>query len=233
MRENPLDLGWFVLSFRTTQMEAALAACERIGARAVNAPRSYEAGAQPMREAMIELDAGLRCALVEVGGAKNDLPLFAEPVAAACAIVPALPKALAFYRDALGLSVAVTLDHPGEPFAGMIGAPSATRVQKALLTAGTWTGKLELLQLGLPAGYEQRDATIHTDGRRLGYWMMSVMTANLDLLQAACRYAGIPILRGPATIDRPCYGRVKAMIVRGPGGELLECLAPANRITRP
>jgi hypothetical protein len=55
-----------------------------------------------------------------------------------------------------------------------------------------------------------------------------VMTPDLDLLQTACRRAGVSVVRGPATIDRPCFGRVRAMIVRAPGGELLECLSPAT-----
>ncbi|NOT60827.1 MAG: hypothetical protein HOP19_11460 [Acidobacteria bacterium] len=180
---------------------------------------------------MIELSSGERCTLLEVGGAKPEAPLFAEPIATAGTIVPSLDKALAFYRDALGLNVAVSIDHQGEPFAGMMGAPSSARIKMALLTSNTWTGKFEFIELGLPAGFDQQDATVKADGLRLGYWMMSVMTPDMDMLQTACRRSGIPIVRGPATIDRPCFGRVKAMIIRGPGGEMLECLAPASGAT--
>ncbi len=229
-RNRPLDFGWFTLNFRTRDIERAVAAAEAIGARALNTPKSYEAGGQAIREVLIELPSGERCTLLEVGGAKPEASLFAESIATAGTIVPSLDKALAFYRDALGMNVAVSIDQQGEPFAGMMGAPSATRVQMALLTSGTWTGKLEFLELGLPAGYDQQDATPNADGLRLGYWMMSVMTPDMDVLQAACRHSSVPIIRGPATIDRPCFGRVKAMIIRGPGGELLECLAPASGV---
>jgi catechol 2,3-dioxygenase-like lactoylglutathione lyase family enzyme len=227
-RGQSLDHGWFTLNFRTNDIEQAVLACERIGARALKAPQQYEAGGQSIREVMIELLSGERVTLLEVGGTKTNAPLFAEPIATTGALVPSLNKALSFYRDALGLNVAVTLDHQGEPFAGIIGAPRDTRMSMALLTAESWTGKFEFIQLDVPAGFDRGDATPKADGQHLGYWMMSVMTPDMDVLQAACRRSGIVIVRGPATIDRPCYGRVNALILRGPNGELLECLAPAK-----
>lgn len=228
--QRPCDYGWFTLNLKTNHLDRALEAVRTLGAQPVSRPHSYEAGGKQIREAMINLASGERLTLLQVGAPDANAPLFGEALATMGAVVPSLANSLAFYRDALGLSVAVSIDQTGEPFATMLGAPANTRVQMSLLTSGgNWTGKFELLQLTPPPGTVfQMDTNRDADGVRLGFWMMSVMTPDMDVLQAACRRAGVSVVRGPATIDRPCYGRVKAMIVRAPGGELLECLSPAT-----
>ena len=228
--QRPWDYGWFTLNLKTQHLERALEVAVALGAQPVSAPHNYEAGGKAICEVMINLASGERLTLLQVGPPDESAPLFGEPLASVGAVVPALSEALAFYRDALGLSVAVTLDQTGDPFATMLGAPANTRVQMALLTAeGNWTGKYELLQLTLPPGSPPAlDRNRDADGMRLGFWMISLMTPDLDQLQSACRHAGVSVVRGPATIDRPCFGRVKAMIIRAPGGELIECMAPAT-----
>lgn len=228
--ERPWDYGWFTLNLKTSHLDRALDAVTRLGATVVAAPHEYETGGRSLREAMINLPTGERCTLLQVGPVTEHAPLFGEPLATMGAVVPSLAAALAFYRDALGLTVTVTLDHTGAPFSTMLGVPPETRVQMALLTSNShWTGKYELLELTLPPGTPTpADTSRHADGQRLGFWMMSVMTPDLDALQAAFRHAGVSVVRGPATVDRPCYGRVKCLIVRAPGGELLECMAPAT-----
>jgi catechol 2,3-dioxygenase-like lactoylglutathione lyase family enzyme len=228
--QRPWDYGWFTLKVKTSHLTRALDAACRWGAEPVAAPHQYEAGGQTLQEALINLPTGERCTLLQVGPADERAPLFGEPVATMGAVVPSLAETLAFYRDALGLTEAITLDHTGPPFSTMLGAPAGTRVQLALLTAGgNWTGKYEFLELTLPPGtLLPADTNLRADGQRLGFWMMSVTTPDLDVLQSAFRHAGVSVVRGPATIDRPCFGRVRALIVRAPGGELLECLAPAT-----
>lgn len=227
---RPWDYGWFALGLQTRQLERAIEAARALGAQLVAPPHSFEVGGQPVREVMLKLAAGERCIVRQVGASEAAAPLFGEPLATMCAVVPSLPGALAFYRDALGLSVIELLDQTGGPLAPLLGAPAGTRFQKAVLTAGgNRTGKFELLQLALPPGTApQQDVNWNAEGARLGFWMMSVMTPDLDLLQMACRRAGVSVVRGPVTIDRPCFGRVRALIVRAPGGELLECMAVAT-----
>jgi catechol 2,3-dioxygenase-like lactoylglutathione lyase family enzyme len=227
---RPWDYGWFALGLQTRQLDRAIEAARALGAQLVAPPRTYEAGGQPVCEVMLKLASGERCFVRQVGAGDAAAPLFGEPLATMCAVVPSLPGALAFYRDALGLSVIELLDQTGGPLAPLLGAPAGTRFQKAVLAAGGQrTGKFELLQLALPPGTAPpQDVNGRADGARLGFWMTSVITPDVDLLQAACRRAGVSVVRGPATIDRPCFGRVRALIVRAPGGELLECLAVAT-----
>lgn len=228
--QRPWDYGWFTLNVKTSNLDRAVEAVMALGAQPVAPAHSYEAGGKAIREVMINLTSGERLTLLQVGPADEAAPLFGEPLATMGAVVPSLPEALAFYRDALGLNVAVSLDQTGEPFTAMLGVPSETRVQMALLTSdGNWTGKYEFLQLTLPQGAQPAlDCNREADGMRLGFWMMSVMTPDMDQMQAACRHAGVSVVRGPATIDRPCFGRVKAMVIRAPGGELIECMMPAT-----
>jgi catechol 2,3-dioxygenase-like lactoylglutathione lyase family enzyme len=228
--QRPGDYGWFTLNLQTQHLDRALEAARALGAQIISPPQSYEAGGRLVREVMLNLASGERITLLQVGQADAAAPLFAAPLATMGVVVPSLPSSLSFYRDALGLSVAMMLDQTGEPYTTLLGAPAGTRLQMALLTAGgNGAGKYELLQMTLPAGATAAtDVNWRADGSRLGFWMISVMTPDLDLLQAACRRAGVSVVRGPATIDRLCFGRVRAMIVRAPGGELLECLSPAT-----
>lgn len=228
--QRPWDYGWFTLNLKTSHLDRALEAALALGAQAISPPHNYEAGGQPIREVMLNLNSGERLTLLQVGPVDEAAPLFGEPFATVGAVVPALEESLKFYRDALGLSVALTLDQTGDPFATILGAPAQTRVQMALLTSdGNWTGKYELLQLTPPPGTPPAlDRNRDADGMRLGFWMISVMTPDMDQLQTACRHAGVSVVRGPATIDRPCFGRVNAMVIRAPGGELIECMAPAK-----
>ncbi len=228
--QRPWDFGWLTLNVKTSHLDRAVEAALALGAQPISKPHDYEVGGKQLREVMLNLASGERLTLLQVGPADAAAPLFGEPLATMGAVVPALEASLQFYRDALGLNVVMTLDQTGDPFATMLGAPAHTRVQMALLTSdGNWTGKFELLQLTLPPGAPPAlDRNRDADGMRLGFWMMSVMTPDMDQLQAACRHAGVSVVRGPATIDRPCFGRVNAMVIRAPGGELLECMAPAK-----
>lgn len=228
--QRPWDYGWFTLNVQTHHLDRAIAAAQTLGAQPLSPPHSYEAGGKQISEVMINLTSGERLTLLQVGPPDETAPLFGEPFATMGVVVPALEESLNFYRDALGLNVAVTLDQTGDPFARLLGAPAHTRVQMALLTSdGNWTGKYELLQLTLPPGSAPAlDRNRDADGMRLGFWMISVMTPDMDQMQSACRHAGVSVVRGPATIDRPCFGRVNAMVIRAPGGELIECMAPAK-----
>jgi catechol 2,3-dioxygenase-like lactoylglutathione lyase family enzyme len=139
-------------------------------------------------------------------------------------IVPDLQRTIAFYRDALRLKLALTIDQQGEPFCSLLGAPPETRLQFALLTSGTsWVGKFEFMQLTLP---QANDTVTRNDGRHTGYWMMSVLTEDLQELRQVAESAGAQIIAVPRQVERPFVGPAQAMIMRAPGGELLECLQP-------
>lgn len=225
--------GWVTLKLKTAHLERALAAARQLGAEALGAPQQVEVGGQLLREAVIQWRGGgatTHFVLQQCGPADAAAPLFGEAVVAAGMLVPTLAETLAFYRDTLGL----TLEQPSaEVPSAWAGAGSGLSVGKRLptarLTAGAHgPGQYEFLELPRVTSGQAVATGARQDFGRLGFWMLSLTTPDLVALQTACRHAGVSVVRGPATIDRPCFGRVQVMIVRAPGGELLECLAPAS-----
>ncbi len=220
---RPCDYGLFTINYRTSDMTRALELLASFGATPVTKTQAYQAGGKEIQETMVTLATGERCTVLQVGETVETEHPFVEAVATVGAIVPSLAESLRFYRDALGLSVAVTLDQTGEPFASMLGAPPDTRLQMALLTsAGHWTGKYEFLQLTNAA--ERRDANARANGQHNGYWMMSALADDLSAVAQACQTAGATIVRPATILHRPFAGEVKTMLVRAPGGELLEVI---------
>jgi catechol 2,3-dioxygenase-like lactoylglutathione lyase family enzyme len=222
-RQQTFACGIFTLNFRIGNFDRAIAHLTAAGATPVSEPLEYEAG-QRIRESMTVMPDGERATILQVGAAAETPHPLGEAVATVGCIVNSLADTLAFYRDALRLNLALTIDQQGEPFSTLLGAPKETRLQFALLTSGTgWVGKFEFMQLTLP---QANDAVTRNDGRHTGYWMMSVTTTDINALQRAAAQAGAHIVRAPMTVERPLMGRAQAMILRAPGGEWLECLQP-------
>jgi catechol 2,3-dioxygenase-like lactoylglutathione lyase family enzyme len=222
--QRPFDYGWLSINWRTSAMPRAIERLAAYGGRAVSTTKSYEAGGRLIHETMIDLPTGERCTLLQVGEARQTPHPFGEAAATIGVVVESVEKSLPFYRDLLGLRVALTINHTGEPFASLLGAPSETHLNMALLAgAGAWSGKLELLEFTLPESFNPRgDANLRADGRRNGYWMVSLSTPDCAAFAEAATKAGAVALRGPLAVERPFIGQTQAMIVRAPGGELFE-----------
>jgi catechol 2,3-dioxygenase-like lactoylglutathione lyase family enzyme len=220
---RPLDFGWFTNNLLTHDMQRALPQITQFGARAVSEPKSYLA-TRRITETMIDTPTGERCTLIQAGDATDAPHPFGQALATMGVIVPDYDAALAFYRDALGLAVAFAMEHTGAPFDALVGAPAGTRLRMALLTSdGNWTGKYEILEMTPPAGHAPaRDASPRADGARNGYWLVSAYATDLDAVRANVGSAALA--RGPVDIERPGTGRVRLMVVRAPGGELLELI---------
>jgi catechol 2,3-dioxygenase-like lactoylglutathione lyase family enzyme len=223
------DYGWLSLNHKTGEMARGLEHLVGYGATPVSETKRYEAGGKPIAETMVDLETGERCTILQVGPAFDAPHPFGESVATVGVVVESVDASLPFYRDVLGLNVVLTIDHKGEPFSSLVGAPPDTHLKMALLaSSATWTGKLELLQFTLPDGSPAvRDANPRADGRRNGYWMVGISAPDLDVFAEAAAAAGAAIVRGPVDVDRPFAGSTRAMIVRAPGGECFECLADA------
>ena len=215
--------GIFTLNFRVGDFARAVAQLTPAGAGLISEPLEYEAG-QRIREAMMTTPSGARATILQVGPATETPHPIGEAVATVGSIVSDLQQTIAFYRDALGLNLALTIDQQGEPFSSLLGAPPDTRLQFALLTSGAgWVGKFEFMQLTLPG--QNIEPVTRDDGQ--GYWMLSVLTEDIHELRQAAERAGAQVVAAPMMVERPFVGQVQAMILRAPGGELLECLQPA------
>jgi catechol 2,3-dioxygenase-like lactoylglutathione lyase family enzyme len=223
-RQQTFARGIFTLNFRVGDFDRAVAQLVPAGSELISEPLEYEAGNR-IREAMVTTPLGERATILQVGAATETPHPLGEAVATVGSIVPDIQRTIEFYRDALGLKLALTIDQQGEPFCSLLGAPPETRLQFALLTSGTgWVGKFEFMQLTLP---QANDAVTRNDGRHTGYWMMSVLTEDIHELRQVAEPAGAQIVAAPRQVERPFVGPAQAMILRAPGGELLECLQPA------
>ena len=227
----PFDYGWLTLNWLTGDMPGALALLAEFGAQPISATKSYEAGGRTILEAMMDLPTGERCTLLQVGEAVAATHPFGKGVATVGAVVESVEKSLPFYRDVLGLRVAVTIDHIGEPFSSLVGAPPETHLKMNLLAgADTWTGKLEILEFTLPESFNPRgDANPLADGSRTGYWMVSVSTPDIAAFCQAAAQAGAKVLSDANEVDRPFIGKTRVAIVAAPGGELFEVYEPMLR----
>jgi catechol 2,3-dioxygenase-like lactoylglutathione lyase family enzyme len=220
-RQQTFASGIFTLNFRVGDFDRAIVQLQTAGAEPISEPLEYEAGNR-IREAMVTTPLGERATILQVGDATLTPHPLGEAVATVGSIVPDLERTIAFYRDALRLKRALTIDQQGAPFSTLLGAPPETRLQFALLTSGTgWVGKFEFMQLTLP---QANDAVTRNDGRYTGYWMMSVLTEDIHELRQVAESAGAQIIAPPMQVERPSVGPAQAMILRAPGGELLECL---------
>lgn len=223
--DSSLDFGLFTVSYCTSNMQRALSSIVNFGAKQITEIRSYQAGGKNILETTVVAPFGERITLLQVGDVLRTEHPLREAVATVSAIVPSLQDSLRFYRDVLGLSVALNFDQSSDPFSSLLGAPSDTRLQKALLTSeGLWTGKFEFLQL-TNSGVA-RDANADVFGRMNGYWMISVLTEDLSKVIFACQNANATIVSQPKKWIRPFIGDVQSMIVRAPGGELIEVIEP-------
>jgi catechol 2,3-dioxygenase-like lactoylglutathione lyase family enzyme len=223
-RQQTFASGIFTLNFRVGDFDRAVAQLRPAGAEPISEPLEYEAGNR-IREAMVTTPVGERATILQVGDAITMPHPLGEAVATVGSIVPDIQRTIEFYRDALGLKLALTIDQQGEPFSSLLGAPPETRLQFALLTSGAgWVGKFEFMQLTLPQAY---DTTARNDGPHTGYWMMSVLTDEIHELRQVAEQAGAQVVAAPMNVERPFVGQAQAMILRAPGGERLECLQPA------
>jgi catechol 2,3-dioxygenase-like lactoylglutathione lyase family enzyme len=228
-QRRPWDYGLLSLNFRAGEMEQAIARLSSLGATLVSAPQTYAvAEGRIVHEVMIHSPSGERHTILQIGDANDQAthPI-ADAVATVGMIVPSLAEARAFYSDVLGMSVGLELDGTGEPFSTLLGSSPGTRLQLLLLTSdGNWVGKFEPIQLTLPGeDIQPRDLSERANGRFTGYWMVSLLTRDMATLAARCREAGVPILGGPMPVDRPFVGRTQSMVIRAPGGVLLEIIA--------
>jgi catechol 2,3-dioxygenase-like lactoylglutathione lyase family enzyme len=221
---SPRDYGWLSNNVMTSDMERGRAHLAQFGARFVSEPKEYTA-TRRITESMLDTATGERLTLIQVGDA-TDEPPFGRAVATFGVSVPDYDAAIRFYRDTLGLTEAFSMNHTGAPFDALMGSPAGTRLRMALLTSdGNWVGKYELLEMTVPDGFAAPcDANPRADGARNGYWMASAYAKDLDAVAANINGSGATIARGPVELDRPCAGLVRAMLVRAPGGELLELI---------
>ncbi|GEM_PF-4385699 len=223
---QPEELGLFTLNFLTTDLDRAMQRLASRGVSFVSPPQTYETRpGRIIHEVVAQAPDGQRWTLLQVGG-KIDTerhPL-GQAIATVGTMVSSLEEARVFYAGILGLSVALELEGKGEPFSTLLDVPPEAEMRLILFTSDeAWVGKIEALQLKRPEG-DHRSTGDFSLARAGSYRMMSFLVSGLDELIVRCRQGGVRLLRGPRSIERPFLGSVRAAVIGGPGGVLLELL---------
>jgi catechol 2,3-dioxygenase-like lactoylglutathione lyase family enzyme len=220
---RPFDFGIMTLNYRTANIKKAVTKLQAFGCEPVSDILSYNAG-KPMQEVMLNTPTGERLTILQIGDPTDDTIIFNEAVATIGMVVPSMESAQTFYREALGLEIAIAFQAAGSPFDSLLGVNQLDKLDFATLTSeGNWTGKVELLELGVG-----NETPINTnefaDFSHTGYTFLTFLTDNLDNVKTKCESVGAKIVVSPIEVVRPFHGKVRAMIVRSLGGEYLEII---------
>ncbi len=217
------DFGIMTFNYRTHNIEKAVPILQNLGCQAVSEILAYNVG-KPMRELMLNTPSGERLTILEVGGVNQELPVFNEAIATVGLVVPHMTQAKHFYEEGLGLKTVIAFQAAGSPFDSLLGVKQLDKLDFATLTAdGNWTGKVELLELGV-GGETPLNTNELADLSHTGYTFVTFLTENLDLVTESCKKIGADIIVEPNTFERPFHAGQRAMIVRSPGGEYLEII---------
>src|SRR5215468_11644995 len=138
-------------------------------------------------------------------------------------IVSDLDKAIAFYRDGLGLDVQGTPANAEQnaPLRNMFGLPDAQLRWMVGRPSGMRTG-VEIVEIrkaeGKPLERRMQDP---------GAFTLILIVRELDPIVARLKAMGAPIVTtGAAPVDVPFGGRARGVVVRDPDGHFVELVQP-------
>lgn len=128
-------------------------------------------------------------------------------------VVADMDRAMAFYRDVLGLPVSTGGAAPWED-----PALRAAAVTTVPIPGGQWA--LELVKLARPT------AAFRPRMQDPGALTLILFVQDLDGIRARARAAGFPIVTVGGIVGVGNNGAIKASVVQGPDGEFIELLQP-------
>ncbi len=134
--------------------------------------------------------------------------------------VSSLERALAFYRDALGLEVVMEQEKSGGYLAAITGYPNAhVRMAHLVTPAGQ---RLELFEY-----LEPRGRTVPGDPCDVGITHVCLVVADVHEAYRQLVAAGAEPFSEPVAIDTGAYAGAWGLNVRDPDGIVLELFQPA------
>ena len=155
----------------------------------------------------------------ETGSGKRDeqRSKYSEIINAA-QVVPDMDRALAFYRDILGLVVLKDQVPGNKQLDSQLQFPPGTRIRVVHLASGDRaTGKIELVQF---LNIRGRDLTPKPPNT--GLFMLAFVVEDIEILIEDLRQNKIPVVCPPTEIGSTIYGRRKVATVQAPNGILVE-----------
>ncbi|MCB2106570.1 MAG: VOC family protein [Rhodobacteraceae bacterium] len=135
-------------------------------------------------------------------------------------------KALAFYRDVLGMEVVIddVLDKPATNH--FLNRPAGARTRATFVAGGHEFGKIALSH---PLNYSVENKIPLAVPPNIGYLAQSFAVPSLDTAAVKCAEIGADPFSPPLDIEIPGVGCTRAMIVRNPGSGALMQMFEAVR----
>lgn len=149
----------------------------------------------------------------------TDDSLFSE-MATSSFLVPNLERALAFYKEVLGLTVSLEMEIEEAELQKLVGLPAGVALRMVFLgSPDSKSGKVGLLKY---SGIEGRSLAERVRPPNRGTVLITFETDSISPLPDRLTQAGAQIISLPVHIDLEPYGRVLGMTARAPDGVLLE-----------
>ncbi|MEW6143312.1 MAG: VOC family protein [Chloroflexota bacterium] len=216
------DYGIYDICFLVEGVDAIYKSLTDKGFGAVHAPVEYNPLGDPVKEAVIIGPDNTHLAHLQrvTSPLKDSLGRYIS-IADSAQIVPDMGEALNFYRGIVGMSLINRITLPPGTLDDILGVPKKTRAELAFVgRPASREPMVVLINLSVPGKHLAEAAW----PPNLGVCAISFEVPNLSNLVAAVKGAGYKVISGPADIRKAIYGRMRAVMVSGPAGVMVEFL---------
>ena len=232
-------LGLWNLNFYVDDIRATTRALTARGYRFWSEPVGYDISRRVGRPVEVVFDGpdGLAINLVELSGGSphsviGRIRRYYErhgrtrtgfsPVTTTSHAVRSHARALAFYREVLGMNVLIDEVLARPETNRFLGRPKNGRTRSTFLQGGHPFGKVAL---SYPLNYELPDRVALAVAPNIGYLAQGFLVESLAEATKACARVDARIVTPAVTVSLPGLGGHRAMLVRNPGsGALMELI---------
>jgi catechol 2,3-dioxygenase-like lactoylglutathione lyase family enzyme len=216
------DIGLFDVAFRAKDIDSIYADLKGRGFEFISAPVVYTADWAKVTVKEVILIGPNRMPIAFIERLSEPKPVIAGRFGTLvdCAqFTTDWEETLAFYTGLLGYKSVFDSDLPDGLIDGVLDLPPRTKSRMAfLLMPPAPTPAVELIRC-LPPG-KSLAAAIRPEN--IGLFGLAFRVEDLEAFLVKVKGAGYRVAGGPLALDHPARGRLRAAVVRGPNGSLLE-----------
>lgn len=137
-------------------------------------------------------------------------------------VVSDIERSLAFYKDVLGFEKIFDLPLGGEAFENLLQLKQGTRLRSIMMKQKRARGMVELVQFDIPIDPAEKSKPIGAPG----FLLMSFELFDEDLEDVFMRLKekGVPVYSKPQILEFQGVGRIKAIVLQDPDGNMIELI---------
>jgi len=214
------DYGIYDICFFVEGVDAIYRRLIDKGFGSVHPPVEYNPLGNPVRETVIIGPDNVHLAHLErVAVPPKESPGRYLSIADSAQIVPDIGEALNFYCGIAGFDLINRVTLPPGTLDDILGLPKKTRAELAFVGRQASREPMVVL-IALSAPGKRLDEAAWAPN--LGVCAISFEVPNLNAVVGAVRGAGYKVISGPVDFRRLAYGRMRAVMVSGPAGVMVE-----------